>query len=73
MAEKTISAAFRITESLKEKLQELATEENLTAQTLFTKLLQAYDTCSFKVTDYGKAMENDLNDWALHSAAQKWN
>lgn len=69
MAEKTISAAYRITESLKNKLQELANEENLTAQTLFLKLVQAYDTCTFKTTDYGKAMENDLNDWAFHSAS----
>ena len=71
MAEKegTIVQSYRIAESLKTKLDEITKTEHLTANALFTKLIQAYATCEFKTTDYGKAMENDLESWALHSAA----
>ena len=71
MAEKenTIVQSYRIAESLKAQLDEIAKAEHLTANALFTKLIRAYATCEFKTTDYGKAMENDLESWALHSAA----
>lgn len=71
MAEKegTVVQSYRIAESLKSKLDEIAKSEHLTANALFSKLIQAYATCEFKTTDYGKGMENDLESWALHSAA----
>lgn len=71
MAEKenTIVQSYRIAESLKAKLDEISKTERLTANALFTKLLQAYTACEFKSTDYGKGMENDLEDWTRHCAA----
>ena len=69
MANESVTASYRISSEIKQKVQELMKNEKLSADAMFTALISAYEESAFKSTDYGQAMSNDLDAWAMHSAA----
>lgn len=65
----TATATYRVSDETKAKISDLMTSEKLSADGLFTALISAFEKESFGSTDYGAAMQNDLDAWAMHSAA----
>lgn len=69
MANDSVTATYRISSDIKQKVQEIMKSEKLSADALFTALISAYEETAFKSTSYGQAMSNDLDAWAFHSAS----
>lgn len=63
------TATYRVSDEVKSKISDLMSSEKLSADGLFTALISAFEKESFGGTAYGAAMQNDLDAWALHSAA----
>lgn len=63
------TATYRVSEETKAKISELMSSEKLSAEGLFTTLISAFEKENFANTDYGAAMQNDLDAWSMHSAA----
>lgn len=63
------TATYRVSDETKAKISDLMTSEKLSADGLFTALISAFEKESFGNTAYGNAMQNDLDAWAMHSAA----
>ena len=68
MANESVTASYRISSDIKQKVQELMKNEKLSADALFTTLINAYEEVALKSTDYGKAMSTQLDSWAYYSA-----
>lgn len=65
----SVTATYRVSDEVKAKISDLMTSEKLSADGLFTALISAFEKENFGNTAYGTAMQNDLDAWALHSAA----
>lgn len=63
------TATYRVSDETKAKISDLMSAEKLSADGLFTAFIAAYQKESFGGTAYGVAMQNDLDAWAMHSAA----
>lgn len=63
------TATYRVSDETKAKISDLMSSEKLSADGLFTALISAFERENFGSTDYGAAMQNDLDAWAMHSAA----
>lgn len=62
------TATYRVSDEVKSKISDLMATEKLSADGLFTALITAFEKENFGGT-YGAAMQNDLDSWAMHSAA----
>lgn len=65
----TATATYRVSDEVKTKISDLMSSEKLSADGLFTALISAFEKENFGNTAYGNAMQNDLDAWAMHSAA----
>ena len=71
MANDSVTATYRVSSDIKQKVQEIMKNEKLSADALFTTLISAYEETAFKSTDYGQAMSSQLDRWAYHAAAMQ--
>lgn len=63
------SFSYRLSDETRNKISDIQKTAKISADALFREFISAYEHENFSSTSYGAAMQNDLDAWAMHSAA----